>query len=448
MANPATGAGALLALGLEQQFGIPGGGLTGYRVRLPIKAALTGAEAASGAVNQSGFIERGIPGAKGGAMEWSLPMRAGELLEFFEHLFGSVAKTTLETGVYKYTFTPTINGVDTSFYSLFSTAPVEKWWLYGIKFGSLDGEIGDNTEIPVKLQGFLGHGTRLGAAVPDDDNTGTYALGPYIRGVLKDRAAGPVHVRVTRVVGGLQFKVEQTSDSPTFAGAAVDVLLDGETLEGTWQNLQGHDGLDLGLWAENKDPLEIVWPGAAADHADLEIGDVFVFPVAWSNPAVPYLSGHQRLTSAHWLLQLRAVGAATWITKPVTSGKFSIDRAVSPDRGNNSRYPFGLIRDGMFTPSLELSRSFVDAFFTDKGERQERLEGRLQFLGRQLGASGANREGITFTYSSLRIDGDERAPANEKAIDEKLKLTGETNDEGDPPLVVEIVTTRNWTPSV
>jgi hypothetical protein len=63
----------------------------------------------------------------------------------------------------------------------------------------------------------------MGAPVPNVANTGIYALGPYLRGALRNPSAGPVHLQVTQVAGGLQFKTEQTNDAPTFAGAAVDV---------------------------------------------------------------------------------------------------------------------------------------------------------------------------------------------------------------------------------
>jgi hypothetical protein len=450
MPIPATGGNLLLALGLEPEYGVPGTGLIAYRARLPVKAALAGAESPSAAVNPSGFIERGLPGPKGGAIEWSLPLRAGELLEFLEHLFGAVAKTTLEAGVHRYTFTPTSVGVDTSFHALYAAAPVESWWLHGIKLGSLAAEIGDNSEIAVKLQGLLGHGTRLGAAVPGPGNAGTYDRGPCLRGVLRDRAAGDIHVLVTRVDGGLQFKAAQsTAAAPAFGGPdvdAADIVLDPETQRGTWQNLQGADGLDLGLWDEDKDPLEIIWPGSPADHAALAVGNTYRFPVSWTAPAVPFLTGHQRLTSAHWILKLRTAGSPTWLTKPVNTGKLSISRAVTANRGNSSRYVFGLIRDGRFTPTLELSRKLVDSFFADRAERHERLEGQLLFTGRQLG-SGFHREGLTFTFAALRIDAAERTATTERAIEEKLKLTGETNDAGAPPLTVEVITSRDWTPS-
>jgi hypothetical protein len=446
MSPTATGSALLLALGLEPEYGIPGSNLTAYRARLPVKAGLTGQEVPSGAVNPSGVLERGIPGTKGGALELALPLRAGELLEFFEHLFGAAEKTALEPGVFRYTFSPAVPGVDTSFHALYSTPPVERWQLYGIKLGALALDIGDNTEIPVSLKGLIGHGTRLGAAVPGAANTGTYALGPVLRGPLADRAAGDVHVRVTRVAGGLQFKTEQTLGAPTFPGTAVDVVLDPETGRATWQNLQGADGLDLGIWAENKDPLDIVWPGTAADHAELAPGDTFTFPVSWTDPDVPFLTGHQRFTSAHWVMKLRNAGAAAWATKPVNTGKVSIERAITADRGNNSRYAFAMVRDGLFIPRLELSRKLVDSFFSDKQERHDRLEAQLLFEGRQLG-TGEFRESLTFTYASLRIDKAERTPASAKAIEENVELTGETDESGAPPLLLDVITPRDWTPS-
>ena len=88
---------------------------------------------------------------------------------------------------------------------------------------------------------------------------------------------------MAQTAGGLQFKTEQTPDSPTFPGPAAAVALDA-TGEAIWQNLQGADGLDLGFWEENRDPLEIVWPGTAADHAALAVGDIFTFAPRASGP--------------------------------------------------------------------------------------------------------------------------------------------------------------------
>ncbi|HSN87516.1 MAG TPA: hypothetical protein VL025_12195, partial [Thermoanaerobaculia bacterium] len=280
-----SGSAVLWAVGPERSFGTPGGSLTAYKAVLPLDSDLLEAESEGAAVNQSGFLERGVPGPKGGKSIWSISLTTGTLLEFLEHLLGRATKTPLAAGVFQYVFEPTRNGVDTSFYALLSRSPVLRTWLYGLKLSQLSLSIGDNTEIPVKLEGMIGHGTRMGPPVPAVTNTGTYTRGPYLRGTLRHPTNGPVHVQVARVEEGLQFKTEQTPDAPTFPGPAVDVVLHpaGEAL---WQNLQGADGLDLGFWAENRDPLEIVWPGTPDDHATLALSDVFTFhpPGQWTDP--------------------------------------------------------------------------------------------------------------------------------------------------------------------
>jgi hypothetical protein len=435
-------------LGLERSFGVPGqAGLNTYKAVLPLESDLEGEENEGAAVNQSGFLERGVPGAKGGKSSWSLSLTTGTILEFLEHLLGGVTKTTLAAGIYQYAFVPTRSGVSTSFYALLSKSPVLRAWLYSVMFSKLSLSIGDNVEIAAKLEGMIGHGTRMGAGAPDEDNTGSYSLGPHLRGVLKNPAAGSVYVRVTRVTGGLQFKVEQTLGSPTFAGAAVDVVLDGPG-EATYQNLQGADGLDLGLWTEIRDPLEIIWPGSASDHADLDVGDTWVFaaPGTWLDPAVPSLAGFQRFTSAHWTISLRTVGASTWTTMRCRKGDVDLEWPLSEERGNGSRYPFLMLRDGLFKPTLKLERALVDPFFADRGERALRLEAELAFQGAQL--SAAYRESIRLNLASSRIDEPKRSVKDSKTIAEEVTLVGETNDDGDPPASIVVVTSRNWTPSV
>jgi hypothetical protein len=447
MPNAASGSGVLLALGRELEFGIPGtSGLLGHRAILPVKADLTGSESPSSAVNNSGLIEPSVPGRKGGKFELPLPLRVADLLEPVEHILRSSVKTTLEAGVYRYRSTPSINGVDTSFYSLWSKRPVEAWWLYGVKFAGMTLEIGDNAEIPVKLAGEISHGTRLGLAVGDVGNTGTYTLGPVIRGPVKDRTAGNIFVKVTRIVGGLQYKVQQVAAAPTFAGAAVDVALDPTTGRAIYQNLQGATGLDLGIWDENKDPLEIAWPGLASDHATLAVGDVYMFPITWSDPAITFLTGHQAFTSAHWDVRLRLVGDSSYLVKPVKTGTISFEWPITADTGATSRYPYAIYRDGLFTPSVELNRNLADDFFLNAAERRKRIDAVFTFAGRQLG-TGVYREGITITLPQLRIDDDTRDPANEKIVAEKVKLTGEHPDSGDAACTIDIVTTRNFTPA-
>jgi hypothetical protein len=414
---------------------------------LPIDADLDSKELESKAVNQSGFLETGIPGSKDGKVAFSISLTGGTMLDFLEHIFGGVAKAEPESGVFRYDFEPTRTGADTSFYALFAREPVLIHWLHGIKLGKLTWEIGDNAEIPCKMEGAVSHGTRLGANAAGGGNTGTYSRGPHLRGVLKDRTAGDVWVKVTQVSPVLQFKCEQTTGAPAFAGSAVDVASDANG-DAVWQNLQGADGLDLGLWAENRDPLEIIWPGQAADHADLAIGDIFRFraPGNWVAPAVPVLTGFGRYTSAHWILKLRSAGDSTWTEHRCRKGTVTIDWPINDERGSSSRYAFAQLRDGMFKPSLKLERALLDRFFADRGENRTRLEVELSFLGSQLG-TGALRESMTLRFASARIDDEKRSVKDAKTIAEEINLVGETNALGDPPLAVEVITQRDWTPA-
>jgi hypothetical protein len=441
----ASGSAVLWAVGRERSFGVPGEALTAYRAVLPLDSDLLDSSSEGAAVNQSGFLERGVPGPKGGKSTWSTSLTTGALLDFLEHLLGQVAKSELAAGIFRYLFEPSRSGADTSFYALLSRSPVLRTWLYGLKLNKLSLAIGDNTEIPVKLEGLISHGTRMGPPVPAGANAGAYQLGPHLRGTLRDPAAGPVHVQVARVAGGLQFKTEQTNNAPTFPGPAADIALDAAG-EAVWQNLQGADGLDLGLWEENRDPLEIVWPGTAADHAALAVGDVFTFqpPGQWADPDIPGLSGFQRFTSAHWTIALRTVGAGAWSPMRCRKGELALSWPISEERGNGSRYPYALLRDGLFAPSLKIERALVDPFFADHAETNARLEAQLAFTGRQLTA--AFRESITFTFASARIDAAKRTAKDARTIPEEITLVGETTETLAPPLTVEVITTRDWSP--
>jgi hypothetical protein len=447
----ATGSAVLWAVGRERLFGVPEVDITAYRAVLPREADLLDAEAPGAAVNPSGYQERGVPGPKGGKAVWSVSLSTGAILDFLEHLLGRVTKSTPAPGVYRYLFEPSRNGVDTSIYALQSRSPVLRSCLYGIKLGTLSLAIGDNAEIPVKLEGLISHGTRMSAPVPHPANTGTYQLGPRLRGALRstllNTAAGPVHLQVVQVAP-LQFKTEQTADDPTFPGPAVDVALDAATGEAIWQNLQGADGLDLGVWDENRDPLEIVWPGTPADHAALAVGDVFTFhpPGAWAEPVLLPLAGHQRFTSAHWTVALRAAGSSSaWTPLHCRKGNLDLSWPLSEERGNGSRYPYALLRDGLFAPSLKLERALVDSFFADRAETNARLEAELAFNGRQLTAD--LRESIRITFAAARIAAANRSIRDARAIPEEVTHIGETDDTMTPPLTIEILTTRDWSPT-
>jgi hypothetical protein len=438
----ATGAAVLWALGRERSFGVPGDPLTAYLAILPLDSDLLEAESEGAAVNQSGFLERGVPGPKGGKATFSISLTTGAILDFLEHLLGHATKTEIAESIYRYLFQPSRQGVNTSFYALLSRSPVLRTWLYGIKLGKLTLAIGDNTEIPAKLEGLISHGTRMSPPIPSPANTGTYTAGPYLRGTLRNPAAGSVWLQVTQVEGGLQFKTEQTPEAPSFPGPAVDVALD--PAGPIWQNLQGADSQDLGFWAENRDPLEVIWPG---DHTTLAVGDIFHFspPGAWTDPTLPTLTGHQRFTSAHWTLALRPVGTSTWTHLNARKGELSLSWPISEERGNGSRYPYALLRDGLFTPTLKLERALIDPFFADQAESNARLEAVLTLTGRQLDPT--TRESIALTFTSARIETARRSIKDPRTIAEEITLTGETDDAGNPPVTIEILTARNWQPA-
>ena len=127
-------------------------------------------------------------------------------------------------------------------------------------------------------------------------------------------------------------------------------------------------------------------------------------------------------------------------------GDLELSWPLSAERGNGSRYPYALLRDGLFVPSLKIERALVDSFFADRAESAARLEAQLAFTGRQLAA--AFRESITFTFASARIDAAKRTAKDTRTIPEEITLVGETTDTLAPPLTVEVITTRDWSPSL
>ena len=453
-----SGAATLLGLGLERlgQWGVPKGGLIKFLANLPLSARLIGTTTPSGQVNPTGFRVKGVPGQKGGPMEYGHPLTAAHFLEVFEHFLGAVAKVTLEAGppaVYKYTFTPDFaNHKNTSFWALASLPPLIKWVLYGIMLGELAMEVGDDGVVQVRLTGEVGHGTKVGLAEPDAANTGTYPNTPWLRGVVKDKTAGSVWAYVEDPATG-EFKLLQAAAKPDgaawAAAATVFTIARNDDGLGVFQYAQSSgDGLDLGIFNENKDPLEIVWPGTAADFANAVAGDIYEFPMPgdWDDPAMSELTGYTRFTVAHLITRFREEGAGTWVEKGGFTGAVGLGWPLKVARGNPSKYPTLMYREGQVAPTIELSRDLLDTFFEGAFERHDRVEAQLVFEGEQLG-TGAYRESITCTYPALAIDEHEADPGDEEAVEETTTLFGETNDNGDDPITVEVITTRNWTPT-
>jgi hypothetical protein len=244
--TPASGSAVLFGLRQELRFGVPdlSKPIVWHELDLPLAMELVRSLGATLETDSRGFAVRGIPAAITGPVDMAWPLRASTFLEVVEHGLGGrgvLAKSTLETGVYQYLGTPTrVNG-DTSYGAVVCLAPVDRQRPSGIKWNQLVIPIGPG-EIPARMAGLFAHSTHMSAA-DQDSGTGTYALGPDIRGpVRRPRAGETIHIKATRTVagGGLQLKAElvPAGAAPTFPGAALDAYYDSEG-NGDWANLSG-----------------------------------------------------------------------------------------------------------------------------------------------------------------------------------------------------------------
>jgi hypothetical protein len=456
----ATGNTVLLGLAPELEYGVPDdktAALEYLKPILPVTVGLNRAVSPGGEVNQSGFAEPGVPGPIAGTFDIGCRMSSATLLTYFEHLFGDCKKTELEAKkAYKYEFEPKVDGVDTSFGGVFALPPVDQHRIYGVKLSQISMQIGNNTAIPVRLTGFVSHGTRVGKAKAAAGNTGTYKYLPVVRGLVDPSIAATksIFVKVTTASGGaFKFKVAVENSSgtpaPTFSGAEIVFATDPVTGRGVWQNLTDAAGADLGIWAENRDPLEIIWPGTATEFAGLAVGDIYEFPLAWTLPTATYLTG-QRYTSAHQINKVRPITdpASDWAEFRTMSATITIPWPLTVDQGSGSRYVYGLERDGLFAPTLQLTRKHTDRDFVAFLEQHAQFEMETHFIGGQLTDASKTRERIVFKWGRVSVANLARPAQNDLAITETITLAGETDDAGTAPLKVEVYSDRgeHWTP--
>lgn len=248
MAQPASGATVLFGLRRElaDQPGVPDLAQSRiyYRPVSPLAAKLVRSLVPSPEINASGFQQRGMPGAITGPLDLAYMLTAAGLLEPVETIFGQLAKSEPETDIFQYVGTPVRVGVDTTFDGLLSEAPVAR---QRFSMGALSGwtlAIGNNQPLAIRFAGLFGYDTHLSAAVADGGNTGTYTMGPDIRGNLrKPRDGETVAIDVTRDVagGGIQVKLERIpggGGAATFPSAALDVAYDSDG-NAVWQNAAG-----------------------------------------------------------------------------------------------------------------------------------------------------------------------------------------------------------------
>ncbi|MCL4838793.1 MAG: hypothetical protein KJ058_12600, partial [Thermoanaerobaculia bacterium] len=183
------------------------------------------------------------------------------------------------------------------------------------------------------------------------------------------------------------------------------------------------------------------------DFALLALGDVWEFPLTWTLPTATYLGG-QRYTSAHQINYVRPITdpASAWSEFRTLTSTITIPWPLTVDQGSGSRYVYGLDRDGLFAPTLQLTRKHTDRDFVEFLEQHAQFEMETHFLGQQL-EGGPHRESIVFKWGQVSVATLARPAQNDRAITETITLRGETNDSGDAPLTVEVITDRDWTPA-
>jgi hypothetical protein len=287
------------------------------------------------------------------------------------------------------------------------------------------------------------HFSRLGAAIADGDNTGDWAHPPVARGPVANVAAGNVFLEVT-ALSPLRFKVEQDpgTSPPTMAGSTVMTQLYDEDGNAVFIPVLTDIGAEVGIWAENKDPFMICVPGTAADHADIDVGDVYYFPVEWELPEPTYLAG-QRFTSAHQKNQYSLDGGSTWIDFYTLTTTLTLLTALTLDAGSSSRYPFGIDRTGVLTPTLQLTNKWRDNALSELQEQHLPLKVRTYFEG-QLLAGGPNRESIKIDWARCQISALTKPAANDGAIIQTATLQGITDDSANPPLTITFITDQDY----
>ncbi|MEM9552672.1 MAG: hypothetical protein AAGC60_00310 [Acidobacteriota bacterium] len=445
--QPATGRSTRLLLGPELALGQPDDTATPVEWQFipPLGAGLKHTESESAEITRGGFKKKGLPGpVTGEAFDLATAFSAGRLIEPMVHLMGHLeSKTEVETGAFQYVVHHVKQKTHLqSFGGYYDLEPIRRWRMYGIKLQELGWSIGDNNEIPVRAKGQQLHGSELGPGVADVGNAGTYAYTPVVRGPLLDRAGGAIHVQVAST-SPLTFRVEQGA-APTWAGPTHEQLYD-ETGESLFVECRGPDGFDLGIVSgENKDPLEAVFPGRAADHADLAVGDTWTFaPIGgWQLPAATQIAT-PRMTSAHWRFRIQAQGAPSFSEVKLETGSYTITDAMQRRGGSGSRYAHDLERQAMGGHSCELKRGLVSDYFLDGQQRRTQYTAEHRFEGPQIGTSGTYREGMVLTWPKVGLYEHDAAVANADRVEETIKLEAEDTEDGSPSAIAVITTTRN-----
>lgn len=447
MTTPAQGNMAVLGFAPELSEGIRDDAATYAFVKpvLPLNGRFGFAKSPGGEVNQSGFAEKGVPGPVTGALDFGCRMSVPTYFTLLRTFFRDITKSTLEAGVYQYVCEIDRTLAERTLSAIFGIPPVDQMYQHGIKLGQLVAAIGNNTAINARITGQAMHFSRLGEAVADAGNTGTLDGGPPVcRGPVANAAAGNVFVEVT-AVAPLTFKLEQDPGTapPTMAGSTTVVQQYDADGNAVFVNGLTDIGAEIGIWAENKDPWMICFPGTAADHLNIDVGDCFYFPVTWTLPTPTYLAG-QRFTSAHQVNQYSTDGGSTWVDLNTLTSTLTIGDPIAADSGSGSRYPFAIDRNGQFVALLGFTRKLRDLAFREIYETDDDLKFRTYFYG-QLLAGGPNRESIKFDWARMEMLTLADPAANDQAIVETVSMRGVAGTSGEPPVSVTFITDQDYT---
>ncbi|HEV7670117.1 MAG TPA: hypothetical protein VGS22_16490 [Thermoanaerobaculia bacterium] len=448
MSTPATGTRVAVALARESHGWNRGGAepLSAYRPNLPVSFLLTPTNTPGGLVLQSQTTPADLPGPITGAADLTIRATTRELLVFLEHLFGKVVKTTPTAGVKQYVFTWRPDEAVSSFWGFSSLPPVIRQYFYGLRFGKADFAFQSGQVVNMKLTGFVSQGSTLERA-DQETGTGTYALGPWVRGPLLDPDEGGLWFKIIVASDGTTdstFKVVQSLDTPDAgdwtAAPTHTIYIPSSTGEGDWQDT------GFGIFeAADKNLLEVLWPGAKADHSDLVAGDIFKCEAVIEDPILTYPSSLQTAFGLQHLgLFRRDLGAPDWESFSATSSTLSIDSPITARGGNGTLYYVGLDRLGSFLPTGTIVREFGDTWFESRRERRKLIELRQELVGPQIGST-AFRHTVRVDWAAAEITAQTRPAGNAGLVSETVTFAGRSDDSGSDPVTVTVITDYGFT---
>lgn len=449
MTTPATGSAALIGFTREPFPGIRDTAATVHYVRpaLPANSRFGFAKNPAAEVNQSGFVEQGTPGAITGPIDFGCRFSVQTLFFLLTHFFRDITKSTLESGVFQYVCELDRTLAERTLSLLYGIPPVDQLWQHNMLIGQLVANIGANTEVVARVTGQALHFTRLGSAVADAGNTGTWAYAPVCRGPLASEAAGNVFLEVTDLAP-LKFKLKQATGTtpPTMSGSTKITQLYGPDGNAIYVNGLADTGAEIGIFDENKDPFMVCVPGTAVQHADIDVGDVFYFPAPgeWDLPASPtYLAG-QRFLSAHQLNQYSTDNGSNWVDFNTQTSVLTVADPIAADNGSGSRYGFGLDRSGLqFNPTIQVAQKERSRAFRTLYELNEVVKLRTYFQG-QLLAGGPYRESLLLDWNAAQITALAAPVSGPASVIETTTFQGVTDDSGNAPLTVTLISDQDY----